>query len=317
MNAPATTTDLAAMRQQQVAQREAQMPAVRVGFFDLQGFELLQRVAKAFATSTLVPAQYQGNISNCMIALNLSERLHADALMVMQNLYIVHGNPGWSSKFLIASVNTCGRYESLRYEWRGEEGKPNYGCRAWTIERSTGEKLFGIWVDWKMVKAEKWDAKNGSKWQTMPDQMFIYRSAAFWQRAYAPEISMGLQTAEEMQDTYDATRGNDGSFSVDVSDLRKDSQATRTPASVNTVTGEIFDTQPTVAADKSDTAPRQIEQQQAQTVPPIRKQAEQEPAGWRPDPEEEAAIRAQELAEAGGQSAAPRGRRERAGLGIE
>lgn len=315
MNAPAATTDLAAMRQQQLAPRESQMPAVRVGFFDLQGFELLQRVAKAFATSTLVPVQYQGNISNCMIALNLSERLHADALMVMQNLYIVHGNPGWSSKFLIASVNTCGRYESLRYEWRGEEGKPNYGCRAWTIERTTGEKLFGIWVDWKMVKAEGWDAKNGSKWRTMQDQMFIYRAAAFWQRAYAPEISMGLHTSEELQDTYDATRGNDGSFSVDVSDLRKNGQATRT--TVDTGTGEIIDApQAKVVADKDDAALRQIEQQQAKTAQPVRQQAEPEPVGWRPDPEEEAAIRAQEMAEAN-QTPAPRSRRERGGMSIE
>lgn len=250
MNAP---TSLAEMKSP--APREANMPAVRVGFFDLQGFELLQRVAKAFASSTLVPVAYQGNVANCMIALNLSERLHADALMVMQNLYIVHGNPGWSSKFLIASVNTCGRYESLRYEWRGEEGKPNFGCRAWTIEKSTGERLNGIWVDWKMVKAEGWDAKKGSKWLTMSDQMFIYRAAAFWQRAYAPEISMGLTTAEELQDTYDARRGNDGAYSVDIDSLRSE-PASSAETVIDTSTGEVI--------DPDDQELRQVEQQTTQ-----------------------------------------------------
>ena len=239
MNAPSKLAEM-----KSPAPREASLPAVRVGFFDLQGFELLQRVAKAFASSTLVPVHYQGNVANCMIALNLSERLRADALMVMQNLYIVHGSPGWSSKFLIASVNTCGRYESLRYEWRGEEGKPNYGCRAWTIERSTGEKLFGIWVDWKMVKAEGWDAKKGSKWLTMPDQMFVYRSAAFWQRAYAPEISMGLLTDDELRDTYDATKAPDGSYSVDLDSLRTPAPAGTAQAAdhIDPDTGEIIDT---------------------------------------------------------------------------
>lgn len=265
MNAP-TPTSLAAMRQQQAVPREAQMPAVRVGFFDLQGFELLQRVAKAFASSTLVPVQYQGNVANCMIALNLSERLRADALMVMQNLYIVHGNPGWSSKFLIASVNTCGRYESLRYEWRGEVGKLNYGCRAWTIERSTGEKLHGIWVDWKMVKAEGWDTKKGSKWMTMPDQMFVYRSAAFWQRAYAPEISMGLQTAEELQDYFDAKRDVDGAYSVDMDALKEAGEAEAKPAGkVDTSTGEIIDAMQDdggsrAGHDPDDDALRRVEQ---------------------------------------------------------
>lgn len=276
------TTQLADMKAP--VPREASMPAVRVGFFDLQGFELLQRVSKAFASSTLVPVAYQGNVANCMIALNLSERLRADALMVMQNLYIVHGNPGWSSKFLIASVNTCGRYESLRYEWRGEEGKPNYGCRAWTIERSTGEKLFGIWVDWKMVKAEGWDAKKGSKWLTMPDQMFVYRAAAFWQRAYAPEISMGLNTAEELQDAYDATTLPDGSFTVDVASLKPAAEAP-VASKVDTETGEIIDAQPD--------------------------------GGFNPTPEEIAAIKQREMAEAKGQAEPQRTRRERGGMSIE
>jgi hypothetical protein len=203
MNAPQSTNQLAV--------RQEHAP-VRAGFFDAAGFDLMQRVAKAFASSTLVPQQYQGNIPNCMIALNLAQRLKADELMVMQNLYIVHGNPGWSSKFLIASVNTCGRYSALRYEWRGDAGTPEFGCRAWAIERETGERLDGAWVDWSMVRAEGWDKKNGSKWKTMPQQMFIYRAAAFWQRAYAPEISMGLSTAEEMQDIIDVSP--DGSYTI-------------------------------------------------------------------------------------------------------
>lgn len=198
-------------QQTALAHRPANMP-VRAGFFDLEGFELLQRVAKAFASSTLVPEAYRNNVANCMIALNLASRLRADELMVMQNLYIVHGNPGWSSKFLIASVNTCGRFETLRYEWRGTEGDDNYGCRAWTIEKSTGERLNGVWIDWKMVKAEGWSKKSGSKWLTMADQMFIYRSAAFWQRGYAPEISMGLSTVEELHDVIDVRADGTVSF---------------------------------------------------------------------------------------------------------
>lgn len=221
MNAVVSTlSDLRQSGAMTTAAKEAALPAIRADFFDLQGFELLQRVAKAFAASTLVPQQYQGNLPNCMIALNLARRLHADELMVMQNLYIVHGNPGWSSKFLIASVNTCGRFTAMRYEWRGEPGTDQYGCRAWAIERATGERLDGVWIDWKMVKAEGWNKKSGSKWLTMPDQMFVYRAAAFWQRAYAPEISMGLSTAEELADVVDVH--SDGSYTVTTESLRSD-----------------------------------------------------------------------------------------------
>jgi hypothetical protein len=213
----AVVQSLSDLRPQPAAQQHA---VVRADFFDLQGFELLQRVAKAFASSTLVPAQYQGNLANCMIALNIARRLKADELMVMQNLYIVHGNPGWSSKFLIACVNTCGRFSALRYEWRGTAGADDFGCRAWAIEKETNERLNGVWIDWKMVKAEGWNSKSGSKWKTMPDQMFVYRAAAFWQRAYAPEISMGLNTAEELADVVNVNA--DGSYTVTSESLRAD-----------------------------------------------------------------------------------------------
>lgn len=199
--------------------------AVTAGFFDTDGFALVQRVAKAFSSSGLVPAQYQGDngIANCMIALNMAQRMNADPMMVMQNLYMVHGQPAWSSKFLIATVNACGRYSSLRYEWKNED-KPDsdeYGCRAWAVEKESGERLNGIWVTWKMVKAEGWASKNGSKWKTMPDQMFMYRAASFWVRTNAPELSMGFQTQEESIDTIDATQDEDGRIVVNTESLRQ------------------------------------------------------------------------------------------------
>lgn len=295
MNAP---VPVAQLKQPQVTNTAV----VQAGFFDLQGFELLQRVAKAFASSSLVPQQYQGNVANCMIALNLARRLNADELMVMQNLYIVHGNPGWSAKFLIACVNSCGRYESLRYEWRGQPGADDYGCRAWTIEKSTGEKLFGAWVDWKMVKAEGWNKKNGSKWLTMADQMFIYRSAAFWQRGYAPEISMGLSTAEELVDVVDVR--NDGSFTVTTETLRQDMPRT-TAADVDEATGEI--TQP---ANQLTNDPS----------PTVDTQAGATGAEWQPSDAELAEIHAREMAEANAESTttqAPAGRRTRVQSSME
>ena len=188
-----------------VADAPRPVATVRTGFDTLEGFELMQRVAKMFSSSDLVPQQYRGNAANCIIALDMANRIGANPLLAMQNLYVVHGTPGWSSKFLIATVNACGRFTSLRYEWRGEPGQPEYGCRAWAIERETGERLEGIWVTWKMVNAEGWSKKSGSKWLTMPDQMFVYRAAAFWQRAYAPELAMGLQTVEDLDDVIDVT----------------------------------------------------------------------------------------------------------------
>lgn len=168
--------------------------------FSKDGFELVQRMAMAYSKSTLVPKEYQGNPGNCIIALNMANRIGADPLMVMQNLYIVHGRPAWSSQFLIATFNSCGKYESIRYQWVGEQGKDNWGCCAVAVERATGEELRGTVVTIQTAKDEGWYSKTGSKWKTMPEQMLRYRAAAWLVRTYAPEIAMGLHTVEEQHD---------------------------------------------------------------------------------------------------------------------
>jgi hypothetical protein len=175
---------------------EARDVAVMPGFNSQGSWELANRIGKAFAASTLVPQAYQGNVANCIVALEMANRMGASPLMVMQNLYIVHGNPGWSAKFLVACFNQCGRFSALRYEWNADRT----ACRAWAIEKATGERIDGPQVSVQMAKEEGWSTKSGSKWKTMPELMLMYRAAAFLIRTYAPEISMGLQSSEELED---------------------------------------------------------------------------------------------------------------------
>ena len=167
-------------------------------FSDSVGFEHGQRVAKMLSTSNLIPKEYQGNIQNTMIALEMANRVGASPLMVMQNLYIVHGKPSWSSTFIIAALNSCKRFSPIRFELSGDGDQ--YGCSAWAFDLATNDRLEGPKVTIDMAKKEGWFTKNGSKWQTMPELMLRYRSAAFFGRLYAPEIMMGMQTMEEVQD---------------------------------------------------------------------------------------------------------------------
>lgn len=170
-------------------------------FGSSSNFDTAQRMAKALCSSTIVPTAYQGtnNLANCIIALDIANRLNSNPLMIMQNLYVVHGMPSFSSKFLIACLNNCGKFSPIRYEFKGKEGSDDWSCRASAVDKQ-GEILYGAWVSIKMAKSEGWFSKNGSKWQTMPELMLQYRAAAFFQRVYAPEISMGLITREEFDD---------------------------------------------------------------------------------------------------------------------
>ena len=199
----------------------------------IKQFETLQRMATMYSQSSIVPEAYKGNIGNCVIALDMATRMQLNPLMIMQNLSVVKGNPSWSSKFLIATINMSGKYSTLKYKKRviGKVGKVKYNdtawdatrnkntivvkefdgseidnieCIAYATELSTGEVLESDPVTIELAIKEGWYTKSGSKWQTMPSLMLTYRAAAFWQRAFCPEISMGFITKEEVDDVVDA-----------------------------------------------------------------------------------------------------------------
>ena len=180
-----------------VPKKEVEFVSV-MGFSNSASFELLQRQAKLLAASELVPKEFQGKIPNVVIALELASRTGASPISVMQNLYIVHGKPSWSSQFIIAAINNTKRYSPLRYDITGEGDDRT--CIAWAVEKATGERLESPPVTIKMARDEGWLTKNGSKWKTMPELMLRYRSATFFGRLYAPEILMGMQTQEEVID---------------------------------------------------------------------------------------------------------------------
>lgn len=222
-----------------LAAQQSQSPVV-FNFFDPRQFETMQRVCKMFANSELVPDMYKVSeknpeskaVANCMIAISMSMRIGADPLMIMQNMVIIYGRPSWSSKFLVATVNTCGRFNPLQYKFtdKGALGMVDYTDYVWNnqtrskqavIKQFDGKKIMDIEcvayttakgsdkvlesspVSVRMAVQEGWYTKNGSKWQTMTKQMLMYRAASFWTNAYAPELSMGMKTEDEVRDIID------------------------------------------------------------------------------------------------------------------
>lgn len=176
----------------------ASAPAATTGdvlsVYHPSAFELSQRAAKALASSDLVPQQFRGNVANCLMALDLSNRLRISPMAVLQNLYVIHGRPAWSGQFVIACINACGRFSTLRFN------STDGACFCEATDLATGQLLEGPIVTLAMAKAEGWSTKAGSKWQTMPDLMLRYRAAAFWGRTYCPEALMGLYSADEAAD---------------------------------------------------------------------------------------------------------------------
>jgi hypothetical protein len=169
-------------------------------FSGIRAFEDAQRIAKALASSTLIPPQFQGQngFANCLVALEIAGRMNISPFLCMQHLHIIHGRPSWSSAFIIAMVNGCGRFTPLRFEISGEGD--SLACYAVATDIKTDQELKGPTITMAMAKKEGWSTKSGSKWVTMPELMIRYRAAAFWGRLFAGDLLVGLQTQEEVID---------------------------------------------------------------------------------------------------------------------
>ena len=158
------------------------------------------KMARFLSSSAFVPDVYRNAPENCIVALDIANRMGIAPLMVMQNLYVVKGKPSWSGSFCAAAVNGSGRFSPLEFIFVGEKDKPSWGCYATAVRLSNNSRCYSDTVTIAMAQSEGWLNKPGSKWKTMPMQMMMYRAAAFFARAHCSDILLGLPTYEEVQD---------------------------------------------------------------------------------------------------------------------
>lgn len=165
-------------------------------FSDVDNFKNALFMAEKISKSDIIPASFKGKPENCLVALEMSNRMKMPVMQIFQNLYVIQGRPCWSSSFIIACINKCGKYTDLQFTYNAEE---KY-CFAWAISKETGERIEGPKVSMKMAQDEGWLTKNGSKWRTMPDLMLRYRAAAFFGRVNCPEVINGMMSDDEVKE---------------------------------------------------------------------------------------------------------------------
>ncbi len=183
-------------------------------FSDAQSFETALRMAQVLAGSTVVPKSYQNNVGNCMIAIEMASRIKTSPMMVMQNLYIVNGNPAWSSQWIIAMINSSKRYKTeLQFEFGHDPEDGGLSCLAYAEDYS-GHRVEGPKITMTMAEKEGWLNKSGSKWRTMPEVMIRYRAASFFGRVNCPDMIMGIYTQEEVYDMGEVQDADYSSFST-------------------------------------------------------------------------------------------------------
>lgn len=168
--------------------------------WDTAKFEHMQRVASMFANSGMVPDMFKKNPAACAVGLQLAAQLQVSPFMLFQKMYVIGGRPAIEAQLAIAVANQRDVFTApIEYVFTGENKDRTRSCTAKaTLTKS--KKEVSMTVDWELVQSEGWDKKSGSKWKTMPDQMFRYRSALWLIRTYVPEVLFGMYSKEELDD---------------------------------------------------------------------------------------------------------------------
>lgn len=163
-------------------------------------FEKLMDMANVLAKSTILPIQYQNRPENVFVALDMASRMGVSPLVVAQNLYVIQGKPSFSGSAIASMIRSNQNFRNVELHYVGTEGKDDWGAYVTAENARTGKTIKGATVTIGIAKKEGWYTKAGSKWQTIPEIMLAYRAYAWFGRVYCPEVLMGLQTTEEVQD---------------------------------------------------------------------------------------------------------------------
>ena len=168
---------------------------------DVSQMKFQYKMANALAQGNSIPERFKNKPCDILIGMDIAIRAGQPLSMILNNMYSVYGQIGWSGQYAIMAINACKKFSPLKFVFNAD----NTSCYAQATRLADGEILKSEVISLELARKEGWLDKNGSKWKVYPQQMMRYRSASFFARAYCPEVLYGYQTQDEIQDTYGYT----------------------------------------------------------------------------------------------------------------
>lgn len=175
------------------------MPQIATMWNNTRMFNHAYKLAGFLGQSDLVPQAYQNKVANCLIAIDIANRMGISPMSVMQNSQVVRGKFSWTGSACKSMIDGCGRFRKPTiYREVGKKGEDSWGYYL-EGETKDGEIIKGVEVTVATAKAEGWYSQN-PKWRNMTELMLKYRCAAFFMRTECAGLAMGFLTAEENED---------------------------------------------------------------------------------------------------------------------
>ena len=155
--------------------------------------------AKALATSNLLPAAYQKQPANILVAIEYGEALGLAPMVAIQQISVIQGKPTMSAQLMGALVRQAGHRLRIAVDEKTKSvvaeltrsDDPDFTFRSvWSMDRAQAAGLSG----------------KGGSWKTYPLAMLKARAITEVCRDGCPEVLAGVAyTPEELEPTSTAT----------------------------------------------------------------------------------------------------------------
>lgn len=188
---------------------------------DMAAMDRLERIADLMASGkTTVPQHLRGSKGDCFAISLQSMQWGMNPFAVAQKTHLVNGTLGYEAQLVAAVINNSGlTADRFQFDWygpwekvigkfsikRGDKGE--YRVPGWTLADEEG---CGVRV-WATIKGEanprtldlllaQARTRNSTLWADDPKQQLAYLAQKRWARLFAPDVILGVYSADELQE---------------------------------------------------------------------------------------------------------------------
>lgn len=202
---------------------------------DDKAMERMERLANIMASGRTTVPDHLKNVGDCFAIVLQSMQWGMNPIAVAQKTFIVSGKLGYEAQLVAAVINNSGLVvDRFHFEWFGEwsriigkfkmveskkktddHGNPQkFMMPDWNL---ADEKGLGVRV-WATIKGEteprelellmtQARTRNSTLWTEDPKQQLAYLAQKRWARLHAPDVILGVYTADELQPAADKDMG--------------------------------------------------------------------------------------------------------------
>jgi|TARA_X000001388_G_scaffold68390_1_gene56170 hypothetical protein len=157
----------------------------------------LERLAKQFAASNLVPKSYMGKPLDCLVAMQAGISMGLNAFQALQNIAVINGRPTIWGDALIGLVRRHPDCKGIQETIDGEGDERTATC---TVKRSQNGEIEEITKTFSWKDAKRADLTTRGPWKSYPDRMLQMRARGFALRDAFSDAMAGVITREEVED---------------------------------------------------------------------------------------------------------------------